>query len=111
MNTLFQRSIVAVFFSLLLSLPQLTMASAVYEEPSAAAMTADLVVARPALVVLTVLGTATFLVALPFSLLGGNTGDAANTLVAGPFKTTFMRCLGCENGRKQDVIENSAAAE
>lgn len=63
--------------------------------PSAAAMVGDAIIARPMLLALTAAGTATFLVTLPFSALGGNTGEAAKMLVVGPAKATFVRCLGC----------------
>ena len=101
----------AVVFGLLFSLPNLTFAQETYEEPTALAMTGDLLLARPALLVMTVLGTAAFVVSLPFSALGGNVGSAADTLVAGPGKATFVRCLGCKNGRKPKVenIDNVAA--
>jgi hypothetical protein len=63
--------------------------------PSAGAMMADAVVARPVGVVITVLGAAAFVVSLPFSLLGGNVDEAADKLVMGPVRETFVRCLGC----------------
>jgi hypothetical protein len=98
----------AVVFGLLFSLPNLTFAQETYQQPTALAMTGDLVLARPALLVMTVLGTAAFVVSLPFSALGGNVGSAADTLVVGPGKATFVRCLGCTNGRKPKV-DNVAA--
>jgi hypothetical protein len=42
----------------------------------------------------TVIGGALFVVSVPFSLLGGNTGDAFDYLVKDPFKFTFTRPLG-----------------
>ncbi|MCK5881362.1 MAG: hypothetical protein KAG18_05750 [Sinobacterium sp.] len=103
--------IMAISMALLLSMPQLSLASnkssIVLEEPTALAMAGDLVVARPVGLVITIVGTAVFLVSLPFSLLGGNVGEAASTLVVGPAKTTFVRCLGCsQNGYKQTVKSN-----
>lgn len=93
----------AVVLGLLFSAPQLSMAQETHQQPTAMAMTGDLVLARPALLVMTVIGTAAFVVSLPFSALGGNVGDAADTLVVGPGKATFVRCLGCANGRKPKV--------
>lgn len=58
------------------------------------AMTADVVLARPLGIAATAVGTAVFVVSLPFSALGGNTGQAAKALVADPFQFTFMRPLG-----------------
>ncbi len=99
----------AVAFGLLFSLPNLSFAQHVfqppavgdtYQQPTALAMTGDLVLARPALFVMTVVGTAVFVVSLPFSALGGNVGNSADTLVVRPGKATFVRCLGCRNGRR-----------
>ena len=76
------------------------------EEPSTAAMMADLVVARPVGMVITALGTATFLVGLPFTLAGGNVAESGEKLVVGPARETFNRCLGCKNsGWRGDYAE------
>lgn len=77
------------------------------EEPGTAAMMADLVVARPVGVVITALGTATFLVSLPFTLAGGNVAESGEKLVVGPAQETFNRCLGCKNaGWRGDYPES-----
>ena len=65
------------------------------DEPSAGAMAMDAVVARPFGLAITVVGTAIFVVSLPFSAMGGNVSEAADALVVGPARTTFTRCLGC----------------
>ena len=70
---------------------------AVDENPNGFAMLGDLVVARPIGLLLTVGGTALWLVSLPFSLLAGNAGDVADNLILGPGEQTFMRCLGCRH--------------
>ncbi|MCZ6458585.1 MAG: hypothetical protein O6766_04410 [Gammaproteobacteria bacterium] len=67
--------------------------------PSAEAVAIDIIVARPLGVVITGVGAALFIVSLPFSLLGGNVGEAGKALVGGPAKETFMRCLGCSRDR------------
>lgn len=107
---------IALIFSmaLILSLPKLAFANSavVVEKPSALAMTGDLVIARPALLAITAIGTAVFLVSLPFSLLGGNVGESAKTLVVGPGAATFVRCLGCKNtGYKNKVQEVEGGEE
>ena len=57
---------------------------------------------RISLLVLTAAGTIIYLVTLPFSWAGGNADEAAEQLVIGPAKSTFVRCLGCINsGRKK----------
>lgn len=76
------------------------------DEPTAMAMTGDLLIARPVGLVITTVGVATFLVSLPFSAAGGNVDQAAETLVVGPSRATFVRCLGCRStGRLQQPRE------
>ena len=67
------------------------------EDRNAVSMMFDLVVLRPLGLVATVVGTAFFVVSLPFSILGGNTDEAANKLVVAPAKYTFTRPLGAED--------------
>lgn len=67
------------------------------EDRNAVSMMFDLVVLRPLGLVATVVGTAFFVVSLPFSILGGNTGEAAKKLVVEPAKYTFSRPLGAED--------------
>ena len=64
------------------------------EGPSAGAMAADLVLARPLGIASTVLGSAVFIVSLPFSLPGGNTKKVFKTTVVKPAEFTFKRPLG-----------------
>lgn len=75
--------------------PAISNAQTIDQRPSGMEMTADAVLVRPLMLVATVLGTAVYVVSLPFSALGGNAGEAGNTLVVTPFKATFLRCLGC----------------
>lgn len=73
------------------------------DAPPAYAMIGDLLIARPLLIAGTVIGTGVFIVSLPFTLLGGNVGDAGQALVVEPAKAAFVRCLGCtESGYKRD---------
>ena len=65
------------------------------DRPSGAAMVGDLVIARPMGLVLFGLGSAVYLATLPFSLLGGNAGEAGQQLVLKPAEEVFVRCLGC----------------
>ena len=67
------------------------------EKPSGGAMMADLLVARPLGLAFTVVGSAAWVVSLPFSALGGNVNDSAEQLVIVPAAETFSRCLGCRN--------------
>jgi len=92
-----RRATIALMIACLM-LPQALWAqNAVDEDPNALIMVGDLVVARPIGVVMTVGGVAVWLVSLPFTLLAGHAGEAAETLMQGPAEATFMRCLGCRN--------------
>jgi len=64
------------------------------EEPTGGTMLADAFMVRPFMLVGTILGGATFIVTLPFSLLGGNSKEAAKSLVMDPAMYTFVRPLG-----------------
>lgn len=57
-------------------------------------MAADALVVRPLGIIATVIGGVVFVVSLPFSALGGNTGPAYENLVAEPARFTFNRPLG-----------------
>ncbi len=54
----------------------------------------DVLVIRPVALVGTVLGTALFVVALPFSIPSGSVKMTAKKLIVEPFKFTFTRPLG-----------------
>lgn len=78
------------------------------QRPSAGAMVIDGIVARPILLAMTLGGTALFVVSTPFTVLGGKVEEAAKTLVVGPAKSTFTRCLGCT--ATQDAWKNQNVA-
>ncbi len=67
----------------------------------------DAVVARPLGVVATGAGAVVWGVSLPFSLLGGNAGEAADKLVGGPGRETFVRCLGCRTAGRRQVAADT----
>jgi len=64
------------------------------EDIDGVTMAADIVFARPIGLIATVVGTALFIVSLPFSALGGNVDAASQKLVVEPFNYTFSRPLG-----------------
>ena len=75
-------------------------------QPGPAEMVLDGLIVRPVMFGVTILGTVLFIVTSPFSLAGGNAGDAAEELMIKPAKMTFIRCLGCTtNERKFEVAE------
>jgi hypothetical protein len=55
---------------------------------------ADAVVMRPALLVATILGSAIFVVSLPFAAISKSIKPTAHALVVAPAKATFTRPLG-----------------
>ena len=62
--------------------------------PSAGDMAIDALLVRPLSLAATAVGTALFLVSLPFSAISGNAGQAAHVLVVKPARVTFTRPLG-----------------
>jgi hypothetical protein len=54
----------------------------------------DLAVSRPVGIVVTVVGSALFVVSLPFALTSGSVRQTADVLVGQPFRFTFTRPLG-----------------
>lgn len=90
--------VVAVAASMLLAAPAVAEPhpyGGVHDQvPSGAAMAVDAVLVRPMGLVGTTVGSVLFVLSLPFSLLSGTTGEAAEQLVADPFMYTFARPLG-----------------
>ena len=62
--------------------------------PTADNMTMDAVLGRPAAAAASVVGFTTYLLTLPFSLIGGNSQQAQQRLVTEPVYDLFGRCLG-----------------
>ena len=69
----------------------------VAEEVSGEEMILDLIVLRPVGFAATIIGTAAFVVSLPFTLLLKQTNEAAQKMVVKPGKYTFTRRLGYDN--------------
>ena len=68
-------------------------------KPTGGEMLADTLLVRPVAIVGTLLSTTAFVITLPFSVLGGNVDEAAQSLVAEPFQYAFIRPLG-ESGSR-----------
>ena len=85
----------AVVAALLVTSPLAGAANnAPYDRTSPMTMVVDGTVVRPLGFCATVLGTAAWIVTLPFSALGGNAGEAAQQLIVKPARFTFTRPLG-----------------
>ncbi len=109
MKSTVSKVVYVLAMTFLLSLPNLSFAQAVEEKPSAMAMIGDLLIARPFLLAITAVGSTAYVVSLPFTLAGGNSREAAETLVIRPAASTFVRCLGCTKvGRKKHVLVDDA---
>ena len=80
------------------------------ERPEGFAMVIDVPV-RVLGVGLMVIGTAFFIVSLPFALTSGSTGDAWTGLIVDPFEFTFTRPLGKFDDWRRSPLESSASSE
>jgi hypothetical protein len=71
-------------------------------EVSAAVVAADALIVRPAGLGLTIAGTATFLLTLPFSIPSQSVNNAAEGLIVKPGGYTFIRPLGRSDPRFEE---------
>ena len=98
MHKIGKRSMILLLIAAMIFIPfgtsALAQSKTMDNNVSAEAMTADLLVIRPLGIVATVVGSAIFIVSLPFSALGGNTKTACQKLVKDPAKFSFKRPLG-----------------
>ena len=60
---------------------------------------------------LMVIGTAVFIVSLPFALTSGSTGDAWTGLIVDPFEFAFIRPLGKFEDWRRSPLDSSASSE
>jgi len=98
MHNIGKRFIILLLIGAIIFVPfgtcAIAQSKAMDNEVTAEAMAADFFIVRPLGIVTTVLGTAVFIVSLPFSALGGNTKTACRKLVQDPATFTFTRPLG-----------------
>lgn len=102
--------ITAVALTSMMSVSMATSASDIVEDgsgiqssrPTVWAMAIDAGLVRPVGFAATIFGAGLFVVTLPFSILGGNVKESADTLITAPGKMTFLRCLGCTEGQDND---------
>ena len=64
----------------------------------------DILIIRPVTLVGTVVGTALFVVGLPFSIPSGSVGMTAQKLIVAPFNYTFTRPLGEFDERRESAM-------
>jgi hypothetical protein len=84
--------IIAVLASLLGASPAVWAQD--IQEPTGTEITVDLMIARPVGAASLAVGTAIFIVTLPFAVATGSTKITADKLVAEPYNFTFVRDLG-----------------
>ena len=74
-----------------------------YDRPSSEAMAGDLIFVRPLGLAATIVGAATWIVALPFTIPSGSVGSSAKALIGDPASYTFRRPLGATEARPIEV--------
>ena len=73
--------------------------------PTAEAMAGDVLFVRPLGLAATILGAATWLVALPFTIPSGSVGSSAKVLIGEPAQYTFSRPLGQTQARSIEEVQ------
>ena len=74
-------------------------------QPTGEAMAGDLIFVRPLGFVSLVLGTAGFIIALPFTIPSGSVGSSAKVFIMEPAQYTFTRPLGQSQARSIEEIQ------
>ena len=85
------KKLIILFFTIIFCI---TVVSSAYSASSASDIVGDICVVRPTSFLAMIAGTCAFVVTLPFTLIGGNVGEAGMKLVANPARATFSRPLG-----------------
>ena len=106
-NQVFGKAMLIFVLTALVSAP--AMARPQDNDPRWEDQILDAVAARPLGIVMTAGGAVIWGLSLPFSLLGGNAGEAADSLIGGPGRETFVRCLGCRSAGKRQNYEESTS--
>lgn len=86
----------AMLFLTLFFSPRAALSMEVKEEPTGSQIAIDIVLLRPLGLTATVLGSAVFIVGLPFTIPTGSVGLSAQKLIVEPFKFTFTRPIGSD---------------
>lgn len=90
-----KRTVTFLLIAVMLSLAVVPAeAATMEEEPSSTAIIFDVLITRPLGIVATAVGTAVFIVGLPFTIPTRSVGVAAEKLVVDPLAFTFRRPVG-----------------
>jgi hypothetical protein len=76
------------------------------DEPTPESVVADVLLVRPAGVVVVAAGAAAMLVSLPFAAMARNVQGTADTLVGKPARLLFCRRLGDFRAMKENSVEH-----
>jgi hypothetical protein len=87
-----KRKLLTVLCGCLISLGSINACRA--DDQEAVASICDVTLVRPACFVATLIGSAFFIVALPFAAVSGSVKKTADTLVVQPAEATFTRPVG-----------------
>jgi hypothetical protein len=87
-----KRKLLTVLCGCLISLGSINACRA--DDETAVASICDVTLVRPGCFVATVIGSAFFIVALPFAVASGSVRKTADTLVVQPAQATFTRPVG-----------------
>jgi hypothetical protein len=94
MRNLMKRSLTAVLFAAILSVQPALADEQLPPDRRSGDMMLDALIARPLGLIGLVVGSATWVVALPFTLPSGSVGTATENLILKPVRYTFLRPLG-----------------
>lgn len=90
-----KRTVAFLLAAVMLSLAAIPAgAAAIKQEPSSTAVVYDVLLMRPLGLVATTVGTALFVVGLPFTIPSRSVKVSADKLVVAPFNFTFQRPIG-----------------
>jgi len=81
-----------IFFAVIIGMGNITISRA--DEDNDIATITDVALVRPGCFLATLLGSAVFVVALPFAAISGSVKSTADTLVLAPAQATFTRPVG-----------------
>ncbi len=100
---------VALTAALILVLSPAFCFAGYYNNGDAAEVIIDTIALRPLGIAAIGVGTAAFIVSLPFAVITGTTGSTARSLIQAPVKYTFSRPLGEFNNGGEYLLDPPAA--
>lgn len=88
-----------------------TLSYAYESDNGVGAIIADTLIVRPIGIVSIAVGTAVFIVALPFALISGSVGTTADELIVKPAEFTFTRDLGDFDSTKTGYYQDQKTGD